>query len=62
MSKNQLYIAPDLVAPDYVALARAFGAEGAYADGPDALSEALSVALQRKRPTLIEVPLSPKTW
>jgi len=56
------YMATDLVAPDYVALARAFGAEGVRAEGVDALREALSAALAAKRPALIEAPLPPREW
>ena len=53
------YIATDLVAPDYVALARAFGATGILAKGPDELREAIKAAMQRAGTTLIEVPLPP---
>jgi thiamine pyrophosphate-dependent acetolactate synthase large subunit-like protein len=51
------YIATDLVAPDFAALARAFGAEGARVGSPDELRGALGAALRRAGPTLIEVPL-----
>jgi acetolactate synthase-1/2/3 large subunit len=56
------YMATDLVAPDFVALAGAFGADGVRAEGGDALREALSAALAAERPALIEVPLPPREW
>lgn len=40
--------------PDFVALARAFGAEGLRARSPTALTESIQRALIRKGPTLIE--------
>jgi len=56
------YIATDLVAPDYVALARAFGAEGVHANNPDELQDTISAAIRRPGTTLIEVPLPSKQW
>ncbi|HXT36323.1 MAG TPA: thiamine pyrophosphate-dependent enzyme, partial [Chloroflexota bacterium] len=56
------YIATDLRAPNYVALAQAFGAEGKRADTPSDLESALAAALAANRPTLIEVPLPPRNW
>jgi acetolactate synthase-1/2/3 large subunit len=53
------YIATDLVAPDYVALARAFGATGVLAQSAGELRDAIKAALQRAGTTLIEVPLPP---
>jgi thiamine pyrophosphate-dependent acetolactate synthase large subunit-like protein len=40
--------------PDFVALARACGAEGVRARGPGELVEALQGALGRQGPTLVE--------
>ncbi|MGH8290894.1 MAG: 5-guanidino-2-oxopentanoate decarboxylase [Steroidobacteraceae bacterium] len=40
--------------PDFVALARAFGAEGVRAAGPAELTDGIRQALSRKGPTLIE--------
>jgi thiamine pyrophosphate-dependent acetolactate synthase large subunit-like protein len=40
--------------PDFVALARACGAEGVRAGGPAELTEALHAALGRQGPTLVE--------
>ena len=56
-SFHRRYIATDLLAPDYVALARAFDAQGTYAASPDALRDAISGAIRRAGTTLIEVPL-----
>jgi thiamine pyrophosphate-dependent acetolactate synthase large subunit-like protein len=59
---DRRYIATDLVAPDYVALARAFGVEGVLASDADALRDAISTAIHCEGPTLIEVPLPPGKW
>jgi len=59
---NRRYIATDLVAPDYVALAHAFGAEGVHAHNPDELQDAINTAAHRPGTTLIEVALPPKQW
>lgn len=56
------FIATDLQAPDYVALARAFGASAARATDPPALAAAIRTALAADGPTLIEVPLPPDCW
>lgn len=57
------YIATDLQAPDYVALARAFHARATRAESPQALCEAISTALRdASGPTVIEVPLPARTW
>ncbi|WP_299591869.1 5-guanidino-2-oxopentanoate decarboxylase [uncultured Microbulbifer sp.] len=45
----------NLHAPDFVALARAFGAEGCRIDRPEQLSAAVAEAFARKGPTLIEI-------
>ncbi|WGL17793.1 5-guanidino-2-oxopentanoate decarboxylase [Microbulbifer bruguierae] len=45
----------NLHAPDFVALARAFGAEGCRIDKPEQLSAAVAEAFARKGPTLIEI-------
>ncbi len=50
-------IASDLLNPDFVLLAEAFGMEGMRADTPDALRRALAKALSDQRPALIEVPV-----
>lgn len=56
------YIATDLVAPDYVALAQAFHARGVRAEGGAALREAISEAIHLSEPTVIEVPLPARQW
>lgn len=57
------YIATDLLAPDYVALARAFHARAVRADGPDALCDAIGAAIRDATgPTVIEVPLPERKW
>lgn len=45
----------NLRAPDFVALARSFGAEGCRIDRPEQLGQAVAEALNRKTPTLIEI-------
>ncbi len=56
------YIATDLQAPDYVALARAFNIRGVRAETPQQLSEAIHAATTRPGSTLIDVPLPPRQW
>ncbi|HEU5376602.1 MAG TPA: thiamine pyrophosphate-binding protein [Ktedonobacteraceae bacterium] len=56
------YIATDLIAPDYVALAQAFHARGIRAEGPETLREAVSTAIHATGPTVIEVPLPSREW
>jgi thiamine pyrophosphate-dependent acetolactate synthase large subunit-like protein len=56
------YIATDLRAPDYVALARAFHARGVRAEDPAALRDAVSAAITADGPTVIEVPLPARQW
>jgi acetolactate synthase-1/2/3 large subunit len=47
-----------LAGPDFLALARAFGAEAQRADDADALRAAVDKALSHPGPTVIEVPLA----
>lgn len=49
----------ELVNPDFVKLAQAFGVEAARAATPEALAGALREAIAGKRPALIEVPVGP---
>ncbi|HJT59767.1 MAG TPA: thiamine pyrophosphate-binding protein [Ktedonobacteraceae bacterium] len=56
------YIATDLIAPDYVALAEAFHMRGMRAEGPEALRNAVSAAISQPGPSLIEVPLPVREW
>ena len=50
----------DTVNPDFVAMARAFGADGVRVDGPDQVKAALESALENEndKPTLIEIPIA----
>ena len=45
----------DLVNPDFVALAKAFGAEAVRVERPDGIKPALESALENEGPTLIEM-------
>ncbi|HLI07997.1 MAG TPA: thiamine pyrophosphate-binding protein [Ktedonobacteraceae bacterium] len=56
------YIATDLQAPDYVALARAFNMKGVRVESPRELSEAVQDATTHPGSTLIDVPLPPRQW
>ena len=56
------YIATDLRAPDYVAMARAFGIHSTRVATPGDLSEALAQAIQRGAASLIEVTLPIVEW
>lgn len=56
------YIATDLLAPDYVALATAFHARGIRAEDPTALRDAISTAIHADGPTVIEVLLPAREW
>lgn len=49
----------DLVNPDFVKLAQAFGLDAARVSTPEALCGALRDAIAAKRPALIEVPVAP---
>ena len=50
--------AVDLVNPDFVALAHAFGARGKRVESIDELGHALTGALEARGPSLIELPLA----
>ncbi len=57
-------LASDLVNPDFMALARAFGIHGTRVHEPDALRGALVEAFAANAPALIEVPVGamPSAW
>ncbi|MGI8477765.1 MAG: thiamine pyrophosphate-dependent enzyme, partial [Thermomicrobiales bacterium] len=57
-------IASDLVNPDYMKLADAFGVTGRRVETPDALRTALRASFAANEPTLIEVPVGemPNPW
>jgi len=60
MQKNKYggkVIASDLVNPDFVKLAEAFGAQGLRAESPEQLREALKQGFKTDVPTLVEVPI-----
>jgi len=61
---NNRVISSDLLNPDFVKLAGAFGMEGRQVHGPEELGTALGEALKENHPTLIEVPVGemPSTW
>lgn len=61
MDRDQRYIGVDLVNPDYVKLAEAYGIPGVRAKSADALHTAITEAQQRTGPTLIDVPISSPT-
>jgi acetolactate synthase-1/2/3 large subunit len=50
-------MATDLVNPDYVKLADAYGIPGVRAESPTALAEAVQSAFERRGPTIIDVPI-----
>lgn len=50
-------MAVDVRSPDFALLGKAFGGEGCRAENPDQLAAAVTAALGRPVPTLIEVPL-----
>ncbi len=56
------YFSTDVYPPDYVALARAFHAEGMYAETPQELRDAINAAIYHRGPTVIEVPLPSWEW
>jgi acetolactate synthase-1/2/3 large subunit len=57
-------IGAELHNPDFVALARSFGAEGMRASGPDALRASLLRAFDAAGPVIIDVPVGemPNAW
>jgi acetolactate synthase-1/2/3 large subunit len=55
LARGSSPIGVDLRAPDFIALARAFGGRGVRLDGVNGLSEAVRTALSADVPTLIEI-------
>jgi acetolactate synthase-1/2/3 large subunit len=55
---DRRFIAVDLVNPDYLKLADAYGIPSVRATSPDALTEAITAAAKRDQPTIIDVPIS----
>lgn len=66
MQRNQFgrVVASDLVNPDFLQLANAFGVDAARVETPERLQAALASAIAGRRPTLIEVPVGemPDPW
>ena len=58
-SRGGRYAAVDLVNPDYVKLAEAYGIPGVRANSPDELQTAITEALSHDLPTIIDVPIAP---
>jgi thiamine pyrophosphate-dependent acetolactate synthase large subunit-like protein len=56
-SRGGRFSAVDLVNPDYLKLAEAYGVPGVRANSPHVLQEALTDALSRNVPTIIDVPI-----
>ena len=50
-------IATDLVNPDYVKLADAYGIPGARANSPEEMRREIVAAFERRGPTIIDVPI-----
>jgi acetolactate synthase-1/2/3 large subunit len=53
---DEQFMSVDLENPDFIALAKAFGAYGEYVTTPDELRNSLTKALSADKPTLIEIP------
>jgi acetolactate synthase-1/2/3 large subunit len=56
------YVAVDLVNPDYIKLADAYGIQGIRAGSPEALSEALATAKSSAMPVIIDVPINLESY
>lgn len=54
---DRRFIAVDLINPDYLKLADAYGIPSVRAMSPDALTEAIGQAAKRDQPTIIDVPI-----
>lgn len=54
---DEHYMAVDLVNPDYVKLAAAYGIPGVRVEAPQDLQDAVTVALEQSGPTIIDVPI-----
>ncbi len=61
LQQNQFgrLLGSELVNPDFVRLAQAFGVDGTRVSKPEELKGALASAIAAKRPALIEVPVQP---
>ncbi|HEX5500755.1 MAG TPA: thiamine pyrophosphate-binding protein [Thermomicrobiales bacterium] len=54
---DRRYLGVDLVNPDFVALAQAYGIPGVRANSPAELEEQVTLAAQRDLPTIIDTPI-----
>jgi acetolactate synthase-1/2/3 large subunit len=61
---NGRTIASDLLNPDFMKLAEAFGVTGRTANTPDGLRDEITAAIEADEPTLIAVPIGkvPNPW
>ncbi|MDP9369688.1 MAG: thiamine pyrophosphate-binding protein [Chloroflexota bacterium] len=58
-SRGGRFLGVDLVNPDYVQLAQAYGIEGVRCETPEAMEGAIAEALGHDLPTIIDVPIAP---
>ncbi len=58
---DEQFMAVDLVNPDFVNLAKAFGAHGLLVQSPEQMADAIVQAFAAHKPTVIEIPWS-WTW
>jgi len=58
MKYDRRYLGVDLVNPDFVQLAAAYGMPAVRAESPEALEAAVTAALGRDLPTIIDVPIA----
>ena len=58
-SRGGRTIGVDLVNPDYVQLAKAYGIPGERVTSPEELEQAITGAFERDLPTIIDVPIEP---
>jgi acetolactate synthase-1/2/3 large subunit len=59
-TRGSRFIGVDLVNPDYVKLADAYGIPGVRAESPEAMERAIVGALSGDMPTIIDVPI--RSW
>ncbi len=57
ITRDGRYIAVDLINPDFLKLADAYGVPSCRPETPDALQQEIETALQRSGPTIINAPI-----